>query len=415
LTPADNSEILPLRKGVVFQNFLSCWFLQFRKEDEMGIYRRKDNEEKHCGPWYIKFPTRVDPTTGRTKYTSHKVGFSRKLAERAFAKRMLEWQERKHLGLEKKKECTFGELISWYLSLSRTNQLRSIYKIKQHCKRLRESFGNMKADEVKPSMIETYQQKRLTEMTYCGTLYKPASVNRELEVMRRIYNLAIREDMVAKNPCWKVTRLSERNSRDRVFSKEELNSLVNELPKHAADIVTVAYYTGMRAGEIFGLTWDRVNMKEGYFNLTSKDTKTGEPRHVYFTEEVRQILERLRKIRHLSHQFVFTYKGNPVKSIKYSLARALERMGINDFRFHDLRHTYVSNARKAGVDRTVIMKLTGHKTLSMFTRYNTVDQADAKDAMEKLESYFAKRDEPTATIVLQAQKRGQDESPNPLN
>jgi len=61
------------------------------------------------------------------------------------------------------------------------------------------------------------------------------------------------------------------------------------------------------------------------------------------------------------------------------------------------------------------MKLTGHRTLSMFTRYNTVDQADAKDAMEKLESYFGKIEEPTAAIVPQAQKRGQDESPNPLN
>jgi hypothetical protein len=59
------------------------------------------------------------------------------------------------------------------------------------------------------------------------------------------------------------------------------------------------------------------------------------------------------------------------------------------------------------------MKLTGHKTLSMFTRYNTVDQADAKDAMEKLQSYFDKTEEPTAAIVLQAQKRGQERSPNP--
>jgi len=71
----------------------------------------------------------------------------------------------------------------------------------------------------------------------------------------------------------------------------------------------------MRAGEIFALTWDRVNMKEGYFNLTPKDTKTGGARQVYFTREVKEILGRLKKVKHLSHQFVFTYKGNPVKSI----------------------------------------------------------------------------------------------------
>jgi len=228
----------------------------------MGIYRRKDKEGKHCGPWYIKFPTGVNPKTGKTKYTSHKVGFSRKLAERAFAKKMLEWQERKHLGLVKKKQYTFGELVNWYLTLQRTNQIKTIYKIKQHCRRLKEAFGSMRAEEIKPSMIEACQEKRLTEMTYRGTLYQPASINREIEVMRRIYNLAIREEMVAKNPCWKVTRLSERNARDRILSKEELDDLLKVLPQHVADIIAVAYYTGMRAGEIFALTWDRVNMKE---------------------------------------------------------------------------------------------------------------------------------------------------------
>jgi len=71
------------------------------------------------------------------------------------------------------------------------------------------------------------------------------------------------------------------------------------------------------------------------------------------------------------------------------LTRGLERAGIEDFRFHDLRHTFVSNARKAGVDRTVIMKLTGHKTLSIFTRYNTVDQADAREAVNRLDDFLA--------------------------
>jgi integrase len=381
----------------------------------MGIYRRKDKNGHHYGPWYIKYPKRVDPLTGKIKYSCEKVDFLKKLAELAFAKRMLEWHERKHLGLEKKREHTFGELVDWYQSLPRTDQARSIYKIRQHCRRLKEVFGNMKADEIKPSMIEAYQQKRLSEITYRGAPYRPASVNRELEVMRRIYNLAIREDMVIKNPCWKVTRLPERNARDRVLSQEEFERLIRELPRHAADIVTAAYYTGMRAGEIFGLTWDRVNMKEGYFNLTPKDTKTGEARYVYFNRPVREILERLRKVRQLSHRYVFTYKGNPVKSIKYSLDKALERAGIKNFTLHDLRHCYVSNARRAGIDRVVIMKLTGHKTLSMFTRYNTVDQADAKEAMRRLDSYFEGTNEPTAAIVLQAEKKGQEKSPNPLN
>lgn len=82
----------------------------------------------------------------------------------------------------------------------------------------------MRAEDIKPSMIEAYQQKRISEVTYRDAPYKPASINREIEVMRRIYNLAMREEMVLKNPCWKVNRLSERNARDRVLSSEEKKS-----------------------------------------------------------------------------------------------------------------------------------------------------------------------------------------------
>lgn len=130
-------------------------------------------------------------------------------------------------------------------------------------------------------------------------------------MLKRIFNLAIREDLLEKNPCWKVTRLSENNARNRVLSCEELERLVTELPMHAADLVIIGYHTGMRFGKIVGLTWDRVNLKEGYFNLTAKNTKTSEPRHVYFNDPVREILDRVSKIRSIEHSFVFTYRGNP--------------------------------------------------------------------------------------------------------
>ncbi len=382
----------------------------------MGIYRRKNKDGQYHGPWYVKYPTGVDSKTGKIKYTSRKVGFSRRLAELAFSKRMLEWQERKHLGYKERKEYSFRQLADWYLSLPRTNAVKSIYKIKQHCQKLKEEFGDMRANEIKPSMIEAYQHKKLSTISCRGTPFRPASVNRELEVMRRIFNLAVREEMVDRNPCWKVTRLSEKNARDRVLSGEELKSLIVHLPQHAADIVTVAYYTGMRAGELFDLTWDRVNMKEGFLVLTQRDTKTEEARHVYFNGPVREILERLGRVRYISHNHVFTYQGKPLKSIKTTLARALKETGIMDFRFHDLRHTWTTNARKAGVDRTVIMKLTGHKTLSMFTRYNSVDEDDARQALRLMELHFGSGEKhPTTAILLQAQKRGQEKSPNPLN
>lgn len=86
---------------------------------------------------------------------------------------------------------------------------------------------------------------------------------------------------------------------------------------------------------------------------------------------------------------MFTYRGKPIKEFRQGFNKALEKAGIEKFHFHDLRHTFNTNMRKAGVDQTVIMKLTGHKTLSMFNRYNTVDQEDAVGAMKRLDLFLS--------------------------
>ena len=161
--------------------------------------------------------------------------------------------------------------------------------------------------------------------------------------------------------------------------------------KYAADIVTTAYYTGMRAGEIFNLTWKKVKLEEGYIDLLAADTKTSEPRRIPLNDALRGLFADLKKVRHLKHDRVFTYQGSPVRNIKRSFRSACRAAGIEDFRFHDLRHTFNTNMRKAGVDRSVIMKITGHKTMSMFERYNTVDGNDAVEACRRLVEFPSRR------------------------
>ena len=223
-------------------------------------------------------------------------------------------------------------------------------------------------------------------------------MNRMLALMKRIYNLAMREELVDKNPCFKVSMLPENNKRDRVISHEEFQKLLSYLPAHAAQIVTVAYYTGMRAGEIFNLTWDKVNLKEGYIDLGAEDTKTGEPRRIYLNEVLKDLFSELGKVRQIGHNFVFTYRGNPLKSIKDSFKKGCKEAGIKDLRFHDLRHTFNTNMRKAGIDRSVIMKIMGHKSTSMFQRYNTVDTEDIRIAMDKFDDYIKSQ---ITSILLQ--------------
>jgi len=107
-------------------------------------------------------------------------------------------------------------------------------------------------------------------------------------------------------------------------------------------------------------------------------------------ETLHDLFTKLVKVRHIGHRHVFTYQGKPIKRIFHSFQRGYVAAGLTDFRFHDLRHTFNTNMCKAGVDRGVIMKITGHKVMSIFERYNTADAKDARTALKRLDEFLAK-------------------------
>jgi integrase len=114
-----------------------------------------------------------------------------------------------------------------------------------------------------------------------------------------------------------------------------------------------------RAGEIFHLTCHKVDLTNRVIRLEAKDTKTAEPRVVFLCDQAYDTLIEAGKVRFLEHNRVFTYMGKPLNKIKKALPNACRKAKIADFRFHDLRHTFNTNMRQAGVDQSVIMKLTG--------------------------------------------------------
>jgi integrase len=355
----------------------------------MNVYQKyKDAQGRKTGPWFIKYPIRRDPLTGKIKYKIEKVGFQKKLAERAYQKKMVEWAEKKYLDIKEESTLTFGQLVQWFLELPVVRQNKTIKDIERACRDLEKVFGPMLIKDIKPAMVEDYQRRRLQEATRHGKPRSTANVNRTFMVLKRMFNLAVREEFAEKNSCWKVKMLAENNARDRILSAEELDRLLGYLPRHAALVLHFAYLTGMRAGEIFNLTWDKVNIVNRTLRLSAEDTKTKEPRVIYINDMALNILSEAGKVRGLGHNQVFTYKGRPIKGIRTAFLKACRRAGLENFRFHDLRHTFNTNMRKAGVDQSVIMKLTGHKTPAMFHRYNTVDTADAKEAYRKLEGFL---------------------------
>ena len=204
-----------------------------------------------------------------------------------------------------------------------------------------------------------------------------------------MFNLAVREELADKNPCWKIKMLTENNARERILSVEELERLLGYLPPRAARVAHFPYLAGMRAGEIFNLTWDKVDLAQELVRLGAEDTKTSEPRAVFLCDWAYGILKVAGRVRSPDHNRVFTYRGKPLKKIKKASTSACRKAGIVNFRFHDLRHAFNTNMRKAGVDHSVIMKLTGHQSPSMFQGYNTADVGDAKLAYSRLEELLS--------------------------
>ncbi len=162
-------------------------------------------------------------------------------------------------------------------------------------------------------------------------------------------------------------------------------------------IATVGYLTGMRRTEILDLIKNRVNLKEGFIDLTPDNTKTDEPRRIYFNsiKILKDVFIEATNKRHKDHDLVFTKEdGEPIpKHYTHRLFKqACKKAGVGPYRFHDLRHTFNTNMLKAGVDQTVTMKLTGHKTNAMFLRYAHIDREQSEGAMKKLNGFIEAMD-----------------------
>ncbi|MBW2598832.1 MAG: site-specific integrase, partial [Deltaproteobacteria bacterium] len=278
--------------------------------------------------------------------------------------------------VRKVKNPTFDELSKWYLSLPQIQAKKSYQRDVYSLRKLASSFAGKHISEIMINQVEAYRQKRLDEQSYRKHLTRPATVNREIECLRHILNLAEQGGKIESVPFKKLKALKEHNVRDRVISHEEFERLIANCLPHTARIVMMAYYTAMRKGEILNLKWDRIDMINGFIRLLPEDTKTDEGRTIPMHPD---ILDMLKSMPRDISGWVFSVKnGQPVRDIKKSFQTACRLAGIEDFTFHDLRHTAINNWRLQGNDFFRIMAASGHKTINVFKRYNTVSEKELK-------------------------------------
>lgn len=205
-----------------------------------------------------------------------------------------------------------------------------------------------------------------------------------LAILKHIFSIAERKNLLQTNVAKKVRIPDPQNERDRVLTPEEWDRFIEAAAFHIKPIILIAYHLGMRLGEILKLTWDRVDLERGFIRLAARDTKTGKPRLVPMTPAIQRTLQELAKVKSLMTNRVFLYKGKPLGEVKTAVKTAIKRAGIQDFRFHDLRHCAATNLRRAGVDTVTAMKIVGHKSEKMHRRYNNVSETDLLLAASKL-------------------------------
>jgi integrase len=358
----------------------------------MGLTKRKDG-------WYVEFPVADDGKvlqlargTPGAKVKRWKTGAANKdLAGQQEAMIKTDLMKGKIKSGENGQARTFRYLASRYLELADIKRQASYtWKRTAVQKRFLPFFGSKVLEGITTTHIEEYRDKRRLDPGLNGTVLKVSSLNRDLALLKHIFSYAVREGWLEKTPASRIKMEKENNARDRVLEPEEFTHLQAHSASHLQAINLMAYQTAMRQGEILHLTWDRVDLRANVVRLQAKDTKTNEGRLVPLTPELTDLLRGLYKVRYLQEDHVFLVKGQSVSSVKTAFNAACRRAGIQGFHFHDFRHTAITNMRRADIDHLTIMKITGHKTLEVFKRYNSFLEGDLREAASRFNTYLTR-------------------------
>jgi len=290
--------------------------------------------------------------------------------------RRKEVKEGRHPEIKKIRNCKIVELAQDYLVWT---ERQRVYKTKKiWVRQLVDAFGNLNVSDLNSRIIEQWQSERLKKN-------KPSTVNRLTTCLKHMVNKGVEWGMASEETLKcvrKVKLLEENNKRLRFLTVEECKALIDCCASHLRPIVTVALHTGMRRGEILRLKWDQVDLRH-HFILLDK-TKNGERREIPINTTLEKLFDSIP--RGFESEYVFTDKeGKPYGEVKHSFQTALKKAGIQDFRFHDLRHTFASHLVMAGIDLTSVKELLGHKSLTMTLRYAHLAPGHKKKAVNILD------------------------------
>ena len=279
------------------------------------------------------------------------------------------------------RSCTFMELADKYHAFAASQ--KSYYIKKIIINQLAEKFGAVDLGEFTTSLVESYLSEGLEEGL------KPATVNRRLACLKHMFRKAYEWSNCSEvklKQIRKVKFFRENNQRVRYLEPEECQALIQVCEKyprlrHLKPIIITAMNTGMRRSEVLALKWEQLDFRSGVINLCDKSS--GEVRQIPINDVLAEAFREI--VRKFDSPFVFVdSRGKPFKHIREAFASACRRIGLKDFRFQDLRHTFASHLVKAGIEISTVSKLLGHKSMAMALRYSYLAPDHMKAAVNAL-------------------------------
>ena len=320
------------------------------------------------------------------------IGPNKRLALQVIGKRRLEIAEGRFLDRKVTQRVTFRQYAQEYLEVYSARK-RSASRDHAAFRRFVPVFGDLLLDDITSEQIHRHQTARLE----AGL--KPASINRELAVVKAAFNKAIDAGKCSQNPVCGVKFLKENNQRCRILETGEQERLREELHPLLLRLYDFGCYTGMRQGEIFSLKWQDVDLKRGFLRVVN--AKSGEGRNVQLNQTAREVLLDS-KPQGIGENLVFcrppkegqpNTDGGRIRSIHQGWTAAVRRAGITDYHFHDSRHEFASHLAMRGASLNDIRVLLGHKTMQMVMRYAHLTESHLASTVALLDDRNDTRDD----------------------
>jgi integrase len=331
-------------------------------------------------------------------------------------KRVEEFARGKYVGARSPR-VTVADLLKLVTADYATTGNRSGRTLKYRVDALASELGHLRVTNVSSSAVEAYKANRLSEGK------AKATINRELACLKRAYRLAEsnRPPLVRAHCVPSIELYREDNVRRALLDYPDYVALLAHLPAPIDDAVTFAYLTGWRRAEVLGLTWLEVDRAHSLITRSTAQWKNGDPRELPLSPALSALIEKRWQARLVGGwsgprvcERVFHRNGEPVRDFRSAWRKAVQAIGKPGLLFHDLRRAALTNLVQAGVGEQVAMRISGHRTPSVFRRYRIVSTDDVLVALARTESRLTADPHNSALLPHSAKGNAQEEPRIPI-